>query len=123
MIYFALKEVDAVRDTFKRWFDAGDAQKVKEVLQKMFHLSGVGQPTTLMQNWVCERDDVIDESEPSQSAYPISKPGQFQVYPKGLRTKCRRSQIFRSCSSVLLTGLDSNWEKVVKKVQTEVKIK
>lgn len=49
MIYFALREADAVSDTFKRWFDAGDAQNVKSVFLKMFDPSCVREPTTLIE--------------------------------------------------------------------------
>ena len=84
MIYFALQEADAVSDTFKRWFDAGDAQNVKNVLQKMFDPSGVGQPTTLMQKWVCEQEDVAGQCKPGRNAYSVSNKGQFHFCPAGL---------------------------------------
>ena len=84
MIYFALQEADAVSDTFKRWFDPGDAQNVKNVLQKMFDPSGVGQPTTLMQSWVCEQEDVVGQCKPGRNAYSVSNKGQFHFCPQGV---------------------------------------
>ena len=84
MIYFALQEVNAVSDTFKRWFDASNAQDVKNVFLKMFDPSGVGQPTALMTNWICEQADVMGACKPSTNAYSVSNKGQFHFCPPGL---------------------------------------
>ena len=84
MVYFALKEADAASDTFKRWFDAGDAQNVKNVLQKMFDPSGVGNPTTLMQSWICEQSDIKGVCTPGKNAYSVSNKGQFHFCPPGV---------------------------------------
>lgn len=84
MIYFALQEADAVSDTFKRWFDAGDAQNVKNVFLKMFDPSGVGQPTTLMTSWICEQADVKGACTATSNAYSVYNKGQFHLCPPGL---------------------------------------
>ncbi|MCJ1264481.1 hypothetical protein MMC22_004353 [Lobaria immixta] len=83
-IYFALQEADAVSDTFKRWFDASNAQDVKNVFLKMFDPSGVGQPTTLMTRWICERDDIKGACRPTSNAYSVYNKGQFHFCPLGL---------------------------------------
>ena len=84
MIYFALQEADAVSDTFKRWFDASNAPDVKNVFLKMFDLSGLGQPTTLMTLWICERDDIKGFCKSSTNAYSVANKGQFHFCPPGL---------------------------------------
>jgi hypothetical protein len=84
MIYFALQEAEAVSDTFKRWFDAGDAQNVKNVYLKMFDNSGIGQPTTLMTRWICEQADVMGKCTPGKNAYSVYNKGQFHICPAGL---------------------------------------
>ena len=84
MVAFAWREADQVTDTFKRWFDASNAQDVKNVLEKMVSQSGVQQPTPLMTNWICERDDIKGLCTPGKNAYSVSNKGQFHFCPQGL---------------------------------------
>ncbi len=48
MVYFAWVEADSKSDTFKRWFNEGDADNVKKVLEKIIDPKGVGQANPLM---------------------------------------------------------------------------
>lgn len=85
MVAFAWTEADQVTDTFKRWFDASNAQDVKNVIEKMMAgFASIPQPTTMMTTWVCERDDVKGSCKPSANAYSVSNKGQFHFCPPGL---------------------------------------
>lgn len=84
MIAFAWREADQVTETFKRWFDASNAQDVKKVLEKMVSQSGVQQPTDLMKSWICEHDDVKGVCSRGKNAYSVSNKGQFHFCPQGL---------------------------------------
>ena len=84
MIAFAWREADQGTDVFKRWFDAGDAGKVKSVFEKMVSQSGVQQPTELMKSWICERDDIKGQCKPGRNAYSVSNKGQFHFCPQGV---------------------------------------
>lgn len=108
MIYFVLKEADAVSDTFKRWFDAGDAQKVKSVFLKMLDPSGVGKPTTLMTRWICEQADITGACRPTSNAYSVYNKGQFHLCPPGLAQ--------RSANGMVCSDLDAYASKKMKSV-------
>lgn len=85
MVAFAWAEADQVTDTFKRWFDASNAQDVKNVLEKMMTgFAGIPQPTPMMTSWICERDDIKGQCTPSRNAYSVSNKGQFHFCPPGL---------------------------------------
>lgn len=84
MVYFAIQEASNPGPIFKRWFDAGDADKVKSVFLKMFDPSGVGNPTPMMKDWVCEQADVGGRCTGTSNAYSVSNKGQFHFCPKGL---------------------------------------
>lgn len=85
MVAFAWTEADQMTDTFKRWFDASNAQDVKNVLEKMMTgFAGIPQPTSMMTNWVCEQDDIKGACKPSRNAYSVSNKAQFHFCPPGL---------------------------------------
>ncbi|CAD6579778.1 MAG: hypothetical protein ASARMPRED_009247 [Alectoria sarmentosa] len=85
MVAFAWNEANQVTDTFKRWFDASNAQDVQNVLERMMAgFAGLPQPVPMMTQWVCEQDDVKGQCIPSRNAYSVSNKGQFHFCPPGL---------------------------------------
>ena len=60
MVAFAWTEADQKTDSFKRWFDEGDADNVKKVLERLITPTGIQQPTEQMKDWICEKDDNIE---------------------------------------------------------------
>ena len=82
MVAFAWREADQKTDTFKRWFDESNAQDVKNVLERMVSQSGVQQPTELMKDWICEKDDIKGECKPGRNAYSIPNKGYFHFCPQ-----------------------------------------
>ena len=85
MIAFAWREADQITDTFKRWFDESNAQDVKNVLERMVSQSGVQQPTELMKDWICEKDDIKGQCTPGRNAYSVANRGIFHFCPQGLQ--------------------------------------
>lgn len=85
MISFAWREADQVTATFKRWFDEANAPDVKKVLEKLVSQTGIQQPTPLMKEWICEREDVQNGcTSPGKNAYSVSNRGQFHFCPAGI---------------------------------------
>lgn len=84
MIAFAWQEADRVSDTFKRWFDASDAQDVKNVLERMFVSTADPRPTPLMKGWVCEGQDIKNHCVETKKAYTWPLQGVFHICPRGM---------------------------------------
>jgi hypothetical protein len=84
MVYFAWKEADAKSATFKRWFDEGDADNVKNVLTKILDPAGVGQATELMKSWVSQREDTYQRCTGEKNAWSAYQRGIFHICPKGI---------------------------------------
>ena len=85
MVYFAWKEADSKSDTFKRWFDEGDADNVKKVLEKIVDPTGVGSANPLMKQWVCQQDDAYNRCTGTTNAWSAWQRGYFHMCPKGLQ--------------------------------------
>ena len=85
MVYFAWVEADRKSDIFKRWFDEGDADNVKRVLEKIVDPRGVGQANPLMTQWVCQQDDEDNRCTGTSNAYSASRRGIFHFCPRGLQ--------------------------------------
>lgn len=85
MVYFAWVEANSKSVTFKRWFDEGDADNVKKVLEKILDPNGVGQANPLMTQWVCQQDDDANECIGARNAWSASPKGIFHMCPKGLQ--------------------------------------
>ena len=85
MVYFAWVEANGKSDTFKRWFDEGDADNVKKVLEKIVDPTGVGQANPLMTQWVCQQDDAYNRCKSTTNAWSASERGYFHICPKGLQ--------------------------------------
>lgn len=85
MVYFAWVEADKNSNTFKRWFDQGDADNVKKVLEKILDPKGVGQANPLMTQWVCQQDDQFNRCTGTRRAWSASNRGYFHMCPLGLQ--------------------------------------
>ncbi|KAL8652672.1 MAG: hypothetical protein Q9210_002548 [Variospora velana] len=85
MVYFAWVEADRKSDTFKRWFDEGDADNVKKVLEKIVDPKGVGQANPLMTQWVCQQDDAFNRCTGTSRAWSAWQRGVFHMCPPGLQ--------------------------------------
>lgn len=84
MVAFAWTEADQKTDSFKRWFDEGDADNVKKVLERLITRTGIQQPTEQMKDWICEKDDIIGGCKPGKNAYSVSNKGQFHMCPPAI---------------------------------------
>lgn len=85
MVYFAWREADSKSDTFKRWFDEGDADNVKKVLEKIVNPTGVGQANPLMTQWICQQNDENNRCTATRNAWSAGSKGIFHMCPKGLQ--------------------------------------
>ena len=112
----AYDEADKKSDIFKRWFNEGDAEKVKSVFQKIVDPTGTGSATPLMKDWVnlSEDDDERDCDDPTTNAWTYKNLGwwhmcrpQGQDKPENRNLGCKdidgfASKKMRSVGSTML---------------------
>lgn len=82
LAWCAWDEADRNTESFKRWFDEGDRDNVKKVMEKIVGPTTF-EPTTLVKDWVCQQEDG-GLCTGGKNAWSASNRGHWHMCPPGL---------------------------------------